>query len=85
MSVYNSRSQIITAYSVNELLLLTVSAVKELENLFHRSLVIALCVKLTILIKIFSNLRPSDSCAISLSNLLLAAEPYVSLDYVRND
>lgn len=85
MPADSCRAQIITTDPVNELLFFTVCAVEQFENLFHRSFVVALCVKLAVLIEVFSNLAPCDSCAVSLNNLLLAAKSYVSLDNMGND
>ncbi len=63
----------IAIHTVDQLLFFTVSAIEQLENLLHRSLVVPLSVNLRVLVEVLGHLCPCNSRAVCLCDLLLAA------------
>ncbi len=81
---YEGRESV-AIHTVDELLFFTVSAIEQLENLLHRSLVVPLSVNLRVLVEVLGHLRPRHARAVCLCDLLLAAQPDVRLGHLRDD
>ena len=81
---YEGRERV-AIHTVDELLFLAVSAIEQLENLLHRSLVVPLSVNLRVLVEVLGHLRPRNSRAVCLCDLLLAAQFDVCLGHLRDD
>ncbi len=85
VAVDNKGRDSVAVYTVDELLLFAVCAIKKLEDLFHGGLVVAFGVNLSVLVEVLGDLRPRNARAISFCNFLFTAQPDVCLGDLGDD